>query len=104
VAQLFPGHARLLGYVAHIETTRDIPQHLVLYPASHGGAVDAGLDAGRLRRCPRIVPVSQTYPDDPELVGCRGTQRSVQRDAGRCNRHKHCNHRHHHANTLQHDR
>jgi hypothetical protein len=59
---LFPGCARLLGCVAHIETTRDIPQHLVFYPASHRGVVDAGLDARRLHPCACIFLMSTHIP------------------------------------------
>lgn len=76
MAQLFPGCTRLLGCVAHIETTRDIPQHLVFHPASHRGAVDSRLDACSYHPHPRIFLIRQTYPDDPEVVGCRGLQRS----------------------------
>ena len=81
MAQLFPAGARLLGCVAHIETTGDIPQHLVFHPACHRGAVDSGLDAGRFHPWPHIFSVSQTFPDDPEVVGCRGLQRSERTSA-----------------------
>jgi hypothetical protein len=62
VAQLFPGSARLLGCVAYIEATRDIPQHLVFYPDPHCGAVGSGLDARRLHPCPRIFLMSPHVP------------------------------------------
>src|ERR1035437_477444 len=39
------------GYLVHIEATRDIPQHLVLVPCVHLGAVDSGLDARPFHSC-----------------------------------------------------
>jgi hypothetical protein len=48
--------------VAHIDTTRDIPRHLVFYPACHRGAVDSGLDARQLHPCARIFLMRPQIP------------------------------------------